>query len=376
MKIRVERDVFADAATWVVKSLPARPPVPVLGGVMLEATDDGLGTISGFDYETSARAELDATVITAGRVLVSGRLLADIMRALPNKPVDVVADGSRVNIACGASKFSLPTMPVDDYPELPELPALAGTVPAAVLATAVQSVATAAGKDDTLAMLTGVRMEVAGSRLTLAATDRFRLAVRELDWSPAAGVGDSAVLIPARALMEAAKQLGNAGTVSVFMDAAAGMIGFSGGGRQATTRLLDAEFPRFRQLIPTNHTATSVVDVADMVAAVKRVSLVAGRVAQIRMAFGRDGLTLSAGGDEVGSADETMPATLVGDGLTIAFNPGYLLDSLAAMDAEHARLTFVNPNKPTLLRPERAPREGDDGEAGEFLHLLMPVRLT
>ena len=376
MKIRVERDVFADAATWVVKSLPARPPVPVLGGVMLEATDDGLGTISGFDYETSARAELDATVITAGRVLVSGRLLADIMRALPNKPVDVVADGSRVNIACGASKFSLPTMPVDDYPELPELPALAGTVPAAVLATAVQSVATAAGKDDTLAMLTGVRMEVAGSRLTLAATDRFRLAVRELDWSPAAGVGDSAVLIPARALMEAAKQLGNAGTVSVFMDAAAGMIGFSGGGRQATTRLLDAEFPRFRQLIPTNHTATSVVDVADLVAAVKRVSLVAGRVAQIRMAFGRDGLTLSAGGDEVGSADETMPATLVGDGLTIAFNPGYLLDSLATMDAEHARLTFVNPNKPTLLRPERAPREGDDGEAGEFLHLLMPVRLT
>lgn len=376
MKIRVERDVFADAATWVVKSLPARPPVPVLGGVMLEATDDGLGTISGFDYETSARAELDATVITAGRVLVSGRLLADIMRALPNKPVDVVADGSRVNIACGASKFSLPTMPVDDYPELPELPALAGTVPAAVLATAVQSVATAAGKDDTLAMLTGVRMEVAGSRLTLAATDRFRLAVRELDWSPAAGVGDSAVLIPARALMEAAKQLGNAGTVSVFMDAAAGMIGFSGGGRQATTRLLDAEFPRFRQLIPTNHTATSVVDVADLVAAVKRVSLVAGRVAQIRMAFGRDGLTLSAGGDEVGSADETMPATLVGDGLTIAFNPGYLLDSLAAMDAEHCRFTFVNPNKPTLLRPERAPREGDDGEAGEFLHLLMPVRLT
>jgi len=376
MKIRVERDVFADAATWVVKSLPARPPVPVLGGVMVEATDDGLLTVSGFDYETSARAEVDATVITAGRVLVSGRLLADIMRALPNKPVDVVADGSRVNIACGASKFSLPTMPVDDYPELPDLPALAGTVPAAVLAIAVQSVATAAGKDDTLAMLTGVRMEVAGSRLTLAATDRFRLAVRELDWSPAAGVGDSAVLIPARALMEAAKQLGNAGTVSVFMDAAAGMIGFSGGGRQATTRLLDAEFPRFRQLIPTNHTATSVVDVADMVAAVKRVSLVAGRVAQIRMAFGRDGLTLSAGGDEVGSADETMPATLVGDGLTIAFNPGYLLDSLATMDAEHARLTFVNPNKPTLLRPERAPREGDDGEAGEFLHLLMPVRLT
>jgi len=375
MKIRVERDVLADAATWVVKSLPARPPIPVLGGVMVEATDDGMLTVSGFDYETSARAEIDATVITAGRVLVSGRLLADIMRALPNKPVDVVADGARVSIACGASKFSLPTMPVEDYPQLPDLPQLAGTVPAAVLATAVQSVATAAGKDDTLAMLTGVRMEVTGSRLTLAATDRFRLAVRELDWSPAAGVGDSAVLIPARALMEAAKQLGDAGTVSVFMDANAGMIGFAGGGRQATTRLLDAEFPRFRQLIPADHTATSVVDVADLVGAVKRVSLVAGRVAQIRMAFGPDGLTLSAGGDDVGSADETVSATLVGDGLTIAFNPGFLLDSLAAMDAEHCRLTFLNPNKPALMRPERPPREGDDVETGEFLHLMMPVRL-
>lgn len=381
MKIRVERDVFADAATWVVKSLPARPPVPVLGGVMLEATDDGLGTISGFDYETSARAELDATVITAGRVLVSGRLLADIMRALPNKPVDVVADGSRVNIACGASKFSLPTMPVDDYPELPELPALAGTVPAAVLATAVQSVATAAGKDDTLAMLTGVRMEVAGSRLTLAATDRFRLAVRELDWSPAAGVGDSAVLIPARALMEAAKQLGNAGTVSVFMDAAAGMIGFSGGGRQATTRLLDAEFPKFRQLLPAEHASVAEVAVAPLVESIKRVALMAERGAQVRLEFSADGLKLSAGGDDEGKAEEELPADFTGAPLTIAFNPGYLLDGLAVLHSERVLMGFTTPSRPAVLRPapaEAVPLEGDGpfpAPSSEYTYLLMPVRL-
>lgn len=376
MKIRIERDVLADAATWVVKSLPARPAVPILGGVMIEASEDGLVTISGFDYETSAQVHMDAVVITGGRALVSGRLLADITKALPGKPVDVVADGPRLAIACGASKFSLPTMPAEEYPQLPGLPALAGTVTADVFAAAVASVGVAAGKDDTLPMLTGVRLEVEGATLTFAATDRFRLAVRDLDWKPADGVGDSAVLIPARALQEAAKQLGNSGTVSLFMDATAGMIGFSGGGRQATTRLLDAEFPRFRQLIPAEHTATSVVDVHELVGAVKRVALVADRVAQIRMAFGDDGLTLSAGGDDIGSAEETVPATLDGDPLTIAFNPGYLLDSLAAMDAEHCRFTFVNPNRPTLLRPERAPREGDDGEAGEFLHLLMPVRLT
>lgn len=374
MKIRVERDVLADAATWVVKSLPARPPVPVLGGVMVEATEDGALSVSGFDYETSARVELDATVISGGRVLVSGRLLADIVKALPGKPVDVVADGSRVSITCGASKFSLPTMPVEDYPQLPSLPALAGTVAADVLAAAAAGVGVAAGRDDTLPMLTGVRMEVAGSVLTLAATDRFRLAVRELDWSPAVGVGDSQVLIPARALLEAAKHLGSAGTVSIFMDAESGMIGFAGGGRQATTRLLDAEFPRFRQLIPAEHTTASTVNVHDLVAAVKRVSLVADRVAQIRMAFTPDGLTLSAGGDDIGSAEETLPASLDGDPLTIAFNPGYLLDSLAAIGAEHCRFTFTTPNRPALLRPEHPPRE-DDVERGEFLHLLMPVRL-
>ena len=187
MKFRVERDVLADAAAWVARSLPARPPVPVLGGVLLEATSGPSGdrlTVSGFDYETSARVELDATIGDPGRVLVSGRLLADITRALPAKPVDVVVDGARATISCGNSRFSLPTMPVEDYPQLPAMPQVAGIVPGDVLAQAVQQVAVAAGRDDTLPMLTGIRLEIDGPRLTLAATDRFRLAVRELEWTP------------------------------------------------------------------------------------------------------------------------------------------------------------------------------------------------
>jgi DNA polymerase-3 subunit beta len=383
MKFRVERDVLADAAAWVARSLPARPPVPVLGGVLVEATSGADGdrlTVSGFDYETSARVELDATIGDAGRVLVSGRLLADITRALPAKPVDLVVDGARATINCGSSRFSLPTMPVEDYPQLPAMPQLAGTVAASELAEAVAQVAVAAGRDDTLPMLTGIRMEIEGEQLTLAATDRFRLAVRELDWTPEDAAQSSAVLIPARTLAEVAKTLSGAGTVEIALSAGDGMLGITGGGRRATTRLLDAEFPRFRQLIPAEHTSAAVIEVAPLVEAIKRVALVTDRVAQVRMEFADDGLRLAAGGDDVGSAEEELPCELDGAPLVIAFNPGYLLDGLGALHTERAQLTFTTPNRPALVRPvPAAPAEDGAEETAEpvpgYLHLLMPVRL-
>ena len=383
MKFRVERDVLADAAAWVARSLPARPPVPVLGGVLIQSdsgeSGDGL-TVSGFDYETSARVELDATVGEPGRMLVSGRLLADITRALPSKPVDLVVDGARATINCGNSRFSLPTMPVEDYPQLPEMPQRAGSVAADALAGAVAQVAVAAGRDDTLPMLTGIRLEIEGSQLTLAATDRFRLAVRELDWVPEDPEVSTAVLIPARTLAEVAKTLSGAGTVEIALSAGDGMLGLTGGGRRSTSRLLDAEFPRFRQLIPTEQTTAAELEVSALVEAIKRVSLVADRVAQIRLEFGEDGLRLTAGGDDVGSAEEELPCSLDGNPLTIAFNPGYLLDSLGALHTERAQLTFTTPNRPALVRPVPPPSTEDDGgsvtpEKSGYLHLLMPVRL-
>ncbi|HTI24933.1 MAG TPA: DNA polymerase III subunit beta, partial [Kutzneria sp.] len=190
MKIRVERDGLADAVAWVARSLPSRPPVPVLGGVLLDAgsdegdTGDAL-TVSGFDYEVSAQVGVPATIAAGGKTLVSGRLLADITKALPNHPVEIAVDGARVSITCGSAKFSLPTMPVEDYPALPEMPQRAGALAGEVFAEAVAQVAIAAGKDDTLPMLTGVRVEFNGGKLTLVATDRFRLAMREFDWEPA-----------------------------------------------------------------------------------------------------------------------------------------------------------------------------------------------
>lgn len=390
MKFRVERDALADGVAWVARSLPPRPPVPVLGGVLLQAGAGGVDrdggdvdgdgqslTISGFDYEVSAKVTIDASVGTADRALVSGRLLADITKSLPPHPVDVSVDGSRATITCGNARFSLPTMPVEDYPKLPDMPTVAGSVRPDVFAEAVTQVAVAAGRDDTLPMLTGIRLEIDGPKLTMAATDRFRLAVRELEWAPADTGLSTAVLVPARTLAEAAKTLTGRDDVRLALADRDGMLGLAGNGRQSTTRLLDAEFPKYRQLLPTAHTSQAVLEVAPLIEAIKRVSLVADRGAQVRLQFTDGSLQLNAGGDDEGSAEEQLACELEGEPLTIAFNPAYLLDGLGALRTERAHLGFTTPSRPALARPVRedAPPSAAGGAVAGYVHLLMPVRL-
>ena len=388
MKFRVARDEFADAVAWVARSLPARPPVPVLGGVLLstDAGTDGL-TVSGFDYEVSAQVGVSAEVADGGRVLVSGRLLADITRSLPNRPVDVTVDGSRVNIVCGSARFSLPTMPAEDYPQMPAMPEGTGSLPAEVFAEAVGQVAVAAGRDDTLPMLTGVRVEIEGATVLLAATDRFRLAVRSFTWSPQTDGVSVAVLVPAKTLAESAKTLtGASGEVQLALGSAGsgaseGLLGLAGSGRRTTTRLLDAEFPKFRQLLPTEHASVAEVAVAPLVEAIKRVSLMAERGAQVRMEFTADGLRLTAGGDDEGKAEEELPADFTGEPLTIAFNPGYLLDGLSVLRSERVSMGFTTASRPAVLRPANADGAAVEGTGpfpapdSEYTYLLMPVRL-
>lgn len=372
MKIRVERDGLADAVAWVARSLPSRPPVPVLGGVLLDASSGEKLTISGFDYEVSAQVTVDAMIDSSGKTLVSGRLLADITKALPNRPVEITVDGSRVTITCGSSRFSLPTMPVEDYPELPAMPEHAGLIPGELFSEAVAQVAVAAGKDDTLPMLTGVRVEINSDQLTLVATDRFRLAMREITWEPGESVSDTAVLVPAKTLAESAKTLGGAGTkVEISLASGEGLLGLSGSSRRSTSRLLDAEFPKYRQLLPSENSATAIVDVAPLTDAIKRVSLVAERGTQVRLEFSDSGLRLTAGGDDEGSAEEELPVELAGEGLTIAFNPTYLLDGLGALKTDRAQMLFTTSSRPALIKPV-----GEDGEViPGYLYLLMPVRL-
>jgi DNA polymerase-3 subunit beta len=396
MKFRVARDEFADAVAWVARSLPSRPPVPVLGGVLLSTgssaqgdeggDSDGL-TISGFDYEVSAQVGVSAEVADSGRVLVSGRLLADITRSLPNRPVDVTVEGSRVNIVCGSARFSLPTMPAEDYPQLPAMPSGTGSLPAEIFAEAVAQVAVAAGRDDTLPMLTGVRVEIEGSTVVLAATDRFRLAVRTFTWAPDTTGISLAVLVPAKTLAESAKTLtAGSGEVQLALGSAGsgvgeGLLGLSGSGRRTTTRLLDAEFPKFRQLLPAEHAAMAEVVVAPLVEAIKRVSLMAERGAQVRMEFTSDGLRLTAGGDDEGKAEEELPADFTGEPLTIAFNPGYLLDGLAVLHSERVSMGFTTASRPAVLRPAASDGAALEGEGpfpapdSEYTYLLMPVRL-
>lgn len=385
LKFRLVREDFADAVAWVARNLPTRPTVPVLAGVLLTGSEDGL-TISGFDYEVSAEVQVPAEIASPGSVLVSGRLLSDITRALPAKPIDVSVEGTRVSLTCGSSRFSLPTMAVEDYPTLPTLPDETGVISADLFAEAIGQVAIAAGRDDTLPMLTGIRLEIAGEKVVLAATDRFRLAVRELTWSTAGADIEAAVLVPAKTLSEAAKAGADGGDVHLSLGAGAavgkeGLLGISSGGKRSTTRLLDAEFPKFRQLLPTEHTAMATIGVAELTEAIKRVALVADRGAQVRMEFSDDALRLSAGADDVGRAEEDLPVSFVGDPLTIAFNPTYLTDGLGSLHSERVTFGFTTPSRPAVLRPA-SDDDASVAAAGPFpaqqtdyVYLLMPVRL-
>ena len=205
MRFMVERDALAEAVAWIARSLPSRPVLPVLSGLLLQAAADGL-TLSCFDYEVSARISIDADVTEPGTALVPGRLLAEITRSLPGHPVEV-DDKDDVTLTCGPASFSLVTLPIGEYPRLPELPRLAGTVDGGVFATAIGQVTPAASRDDTLPVITGVNVEIEGDTITLVATDRYRLAIRELDWNPARPGTSSTLLVPARTLSDAARMM-------------------------------------------------------------------------------------------------------------------------------------------------------------------------
>ncbi|MDG4806924.1 DNA polymerase III subunit beta [Micromonospora sp. WMMD1120] len=376
MKFRVERDALAEAVAWTAKSLPNRPSVPVLAGVMLRVTDGNL-RVSGFDYEVSSQVTVEVQGDADGAALVSGRLLAEITKALPAKPVDIAAVGAHLELVCGSARFTLPTMPVEDYPALPEMPQSAGTVDAAAFATAVSQVAVAAGRDETLPMMTGVRVELSGETLSMLATDRYRLALREIQWRPDDPEVSINALVPARTLNDTAKALGPLGgevTLALAQGAAGeGMVGLAGGTRRTTSRLLDgANYPPVRSLFPATHNAEARVAVSTLIEVVKRVALVAERTTPVLLSFSADGLVVEAGGSEEARASEAMEATFTGDALTIGFNPQYLIDGLANLGSQTAVLSFVDAFKPAVISPA-----GEDGEViPGYRYLIMPIRVS
>ncbi len=377
MKFQVNRDVFSEAVSFAVKLLPQRTTLPILSGVLIETTETGLA-LSSFDYEVSAQTEIDANVDEAGRILVSGRLLADIASRLPNAPVEFVADESKISVSCGSARFTLLSMPVEEYPTLPAIPEQSGLLPAELFANAVSQVAVAASRDDVTPVITGVQLEVSENTLTMVATDRYRVAVREIDWD-SGDAGNSepvTALVPARTLQEVGKTFGHSGNISVAITSTDDreIIAFKADRKTVTSLLIKGNFPPVRRLFPDTVDNYAVINTAELIEAVRRVSLVLEREAALRFTFTVDGVTLEAIGSEQAQASENIDAHLNGEDTVVSLKPQFLLDGLGAVHSEFVRISFTkteNPNKPgPVLITSQSSK--DQPGADNYKYLLQP----
>lgn len=379
MEFRIERSALTDAVAWAARVLPTRSPVPVLGGLLLEAADGRL-SISGLDYEASARIEVEAETVRAGKVLVMGRRLLDVCKVLPEKVVECAVEGSRFSLASDGARFGLSVLPFDDYPALPSLPEVLGAVDAEEFAAAVAHVTVAAGRDDSLPTLTGIRLALDGDTMTLAATDRYRFAVRTLSWKPGAdGASDGVsadVVVSARRLTEIARSFGRGGMVSLALDG--GSAGFELAGMRTTVRLLDGRLPRHDKLFAMTGAVTAETDRVPLVEAVKRVAVVAEGGSPLHLVFSEGSVLLQAGyEDDV--ASQRLPAVLEGaEDLTVAFNPAYLMDALGSFGTPVIRFELMGPGQRAMVTgrtPGEEPEGGDpEGSRPAHQHLLMSAK--
>lgn len=373
MKFQVNRDVFSEAVSFAVKLLPQRPTLPILGGVLIEAAADSL-TLSTFDYEVSSRTEIAASVESAGTILVHGRLLAEIAGRLPNAPIVMTTEDSRVLVTCGSAKFTLASMPVEEYPSIPEVDATTGVVPAEDFAEAVSQVALAASRDDVTPVITGVQLNFADTGLNLVATDRYRVAVRHIAWD--GDTTERTALVPARTLQEVGKTFGHNGNIKISVTSRdeRELIAFTAENKTVTSLLIKGNYPPVQRLFPETVEQYAVLNTGDLVEATRRVALVLEREAALRFSFSQDGVTLEAVGSENAQASETIDVVLHGDDQVVSLKPQYLLDGLSAVHSEFVRLGFTktdNPNKPgPVLITAQTSRDSSD--AAEYRYLLQP----
>ena len=373
MKFTVEQQALTDGVNWVSRSLSTRPIKTELLGIVIDATGERV-LLSGSDLETSSKALFSADISEPGKVLVPGKLLAEIARSLPNKPITITLDGSRVFLTSGAAKFTLPTLSLNEYPDLPELPDSTGIVASDIFAAAVSQVAIAAGRDDSLPTLTGVHVEINEDTVTLAATDRYRLAVREFNWQPTQPGVSTTALMRARTLADAAKSLVGAKSVSLSFAPSQNndrLAGFSGDGKSMTSRMLDGTFPPYRHLLPQDVTTTAVVEVGPFLDSVRRVALVTDKTVPLRLEFKDGSLSLEAGAGEEAQATEVIDIELKGEAISIAFNPVFLADGLQALGTQFVQISFTGSNKPAILTGKTA---RDSAPIENYRYLLMPMR--
>ncbi len=370
MKIRADKSEFADAVSWATRTVGTRITLPALSGVLMEAADGRL-TCRATDLEVSAEISLPVEVERPGTVLLPGRLLSQLVARFADAPVVVDAEDTRVEITCGRATFHVRAMQVEDFPSLggPADDAAQGTVRGDALARLVGQVARAAATDEGRPVLTGVLLEAADGAMTAAATDSYRLAVRSLAWDEPV---DGTALVPARSLQEAAKAATEVGgSVTIVLED--GQVSFLLGDRRLTTKLIEGTFPSYRALLPDGHETAVTIDRADLIEALQRVAIVAMGQANtpVMLTFADGSVELQASNQETGDATEALPAEIEGEGLSISFNPTFLLSGLEATGTERIRIELRDGLKPAVLKPV-----ADEGETDDFTYLLMPVRVS
>lgn len=373
MKLTVDQHALVDGVNWVSRSLPVRPIKPELLGIHIDATGSSL-IFSASDHETSSKSVVSADIFEKGEVLVPGKLLAEIARSLPNKLITITLDGARVLVTSGAAKFTLPTLSLSEYPPLPELPTTSGSIDGDSFAQAVSQVAIAASRDESLLNLTGVHVEIDNEKITLAATDRYRLAVRELTWNPETPGTATTALLRARTFAEAAKSLAGAKNISLSFTPATNtdrITGFSADGKSMTSRLLDGSFPSFTHIMPTETLTSAVIEVEPFLESVKRVALVTDKTVPLRLEFKDGGVTIEAGAGQEAQASETTDILLKGDPITIGFNPQYLAEGLQALGTPFVHMSFTLSSKPAVLTGRMDPNGASNDN---YRYLLMPMR--
>ncbi len=376
MKFEVNKDVFSEAVSFAVKLLPQRTTLPIFSGVLIAAEGSHV-TISSFDYEVSAKTRIDASIDNPGTVLVSGRLLAEIASRLPHESVVCELSGTSVSVTSGSAKFSLATMPVEEYPNLPDVEGITGTVSAEDFASAVSQVAPAASRDDVTPVITGVLLDISESSVVMMATDRYRVASRQLPWK-STGVTSEGMqaLIPSRTLAEIGKTFSHAGDITITINTGGEreLVAFGSADRTVTTLLIKGSFPPVTKLFPAETPDYAVVSTQDLIDATRRVALVLEREAPLRYSFSADGVALEALGSEQAQASETIDGHLVGKECVVSLKPQFLIDGLSATHSEFVRVAFThtdNPNKPgPVLITAQKSQDGGDSEV--YRYLLQP----
>jgi DNA polymerase-3 subunit beta len=366
MKIVCSQDDLLARLQIAARGVSQRSTVQILSGVLLRAEAGGPVELAATDMEMSVRVTVPAQVLDPGSTVLPGRLLLEIVRALPQAEVTIEqpAGTGAVRIACGPSEYSLHTQGAEDFPHLPDPSGPAFAVERGPFVTTIAHVARAASRDESRPVLTGILVEFGDGRVTMAATDSYRLSVKEAV-VPGSG-GDAQAIVPARALVELSRVASALEAESIQVSVGENQILFGMDGVWLAARRIDGQFPNYRQLLPQafEHEIPAARD--ELLDVVRRTALMAQRTLPLRLAFEQGKLTVSAQTQDVGEARESLPVDFQGEPLEIGFNAEFLRDGIESVEGDTVRLKLISPLRPGLVQ----------GEDGSFSYLIMPIRLS